>query len=129
MKGGPTALSMPWFVCRTGRLGGFMIVTKKWTDQCEDCSLKEKSHCYSRALLVGAFPLREKCPTIAVTFFQTTILTHRSTFLTNLTILKSYNSYLANLKYWRKSLRSSIFTSSKKLKGTKGYSLRVVLAL
>ena len=44
-----------------------------------------------------------------------------STFLTILTILKSYNSYLANLKYWRKSLQSSIFTSSKKLKGTKGY--------
>ena len=50
----------------------------------------------------------------------------RSTFLT---ILKSYNSYLANLKYWRKSLRSSIFTSSKKLKGTKGYSLSVFSAL
>ena len=47
--------------------------------------------------------------------------TDRSTFLTILTILKSYNSYLANLKYWRKSLRSSIFSSSKKLKGTKGY--------
>ena len=48
--------------------------------------------------------------------------TERSTFLTILTILKSYNSYLANLKYWRKSLRSSIFTSSKKLNGTKGYA-------
>ena len=34
--------------------------------------------------------------------------TDRSTFLTILTILKSYNPYLANLKY----LRSSIFTSS-----------------
>ena len=44
--------------------------------------------------------------------------TDRSTSLTILTILKSYNSYLANSKYWRKSLRSSIFTSSKKLKGT-----------
>ena len=52
--------------------------------------------------------------------------TERSTFLT---ILKSYNSYLANLKYWRKSLRSSFFTSSKKLKGTKGYCLRVFSAL
>ena len=41
----------------------------------------------------------------------------------------SYNSYLANLKYWRKSLRSSIFTSSKKLKVTKGYCLRVFSAL
>ena len=56
--------------------------------------------------------------------------TDRSTFLTILTILKSYNSYLANLKYWRKSLRSSIFTSSKKLKGTKEYALfRVFSAL
>ena len=55
--------------------------------------------------------------------------TDRSTFLI-LTILKSYNSYLPNLKYWRKSLRSSIFTSSKKLKGTKGYALlRVFSAL
>ena len=52
--------------------------------------------------------------------------TDRSTFLTILTIVKSYNSYFANLKYWRKSLRSSIFTSSKKLKG---YSLRVFSAL
>ena len=43
--------------------------------------------------------------------------TDRSTFLTIFTILKSYNSYLANIKYWRKSFRSSIFTSSKKLKG------------
>ena len=56
--------------------------------------------------------------------------TDRSTFLTILTILKSYNSHLANLKYWRKNLRSSIFTSSKKLKGTKGYApLRVFSAL
>ena len=55
--------------------------------------------------------------------------TDRSTFLTILTILKSYNSYLANSKYWLKNLRSSIFTSSKKLKGTKGYSLRVFSAL
>ena len=55
--------------------------------------------------------------------------TERSTFLTMVTILKSYNSYLANLKYWRKSLRSSAFTSSTKLKGTKGYCLRVFSAL
>ena len=25
-----------------GALGGFRIVSKKWTDQCEDCSLKKK---------------------------------------------------------------------------------------
>ena len=43
--------------------------------------------------------------------------------------LKILNSYLANLKYWRKSLRCSIFTSSKKLKGTKGYCLGVFSAL
>ena len=88
--------------------------------------------------LVGAFQLREKCPTIAVTVFFSRRFsikgkmpdyssdcffssdhnphTDRSTFLTIRTILKSYNSYLANLKYFE-SLRSSIFTS-KKLKGT-----------
>ena len=34
-------------------LGGFRIVSKKWTDQCEDCSLKKKkSHCYSRAFFL-----------------------------------------------------------------------------
>ena len=48
--------------------------------------------------------------------------TDRSTFLTILTILKYYDSYLANLKYWCKSSRSSIFTSSKKLKRTKKYA-------
>ena len=42
-------LSLPW---RDLALGGFMIVSKKWTDQCEDCSLKKNSHCYSR----GFFP-------------------------------------------------------------------------
>ena len=42
--------------------------------------------------------------------------------------LKILHSYLANLTYF-KSLRSSIFTSSKKLKWTKGYSLRVFSAL
>ena len=41
MKGGPLGLSLPLpdFV-----LDGFMIVSKKWTDQCEDCSLKRKGH-------------------------------------------------------------------------------------
>ena len=68
--------------------------------------------------------------TFRLTFFSSDYNPHtdRSTFLTILTILKSYSSYLANLKYF-KSLRSSIFTSSKKLKGTKGYSLRVFSAL
>ena len=51
---------------------------KKWTDQCEDCSLKKKKgHCYSRAFflkrktrrlktvtaIVGHFSLNEKAPT------------------------------------------------------------------
>ena len=55
--------------------------------------------------------------------------TDRSTFLTILTILESYNSYLTNLKYWRKSLRSSIFTSSKKIKETKGSPFQFFSAL
>ena len=58
-------------------------------------------------------------------FLQTTILTLIGPL--SLKFLKSYNSYLANLKYWRKSLRSSILTSSKELKGTKGNSLQVFL--
>ena len=33
-------------------LGGFRMVSKKWTDQCEDCSLKKKRHCYSRAFFL-----------------------------------------------------------------------------
>ena len=38
MKGGPFGLSLPW---PDLALGGFRIVSKKWTDQCEDCSLKK----------------------------------------------------------------------------------------
>ena len=49
MKGGPFGQSLPW---RDLALGGFSIVSKKWTDQCEDCSLKKKSHCYSRAFFL-----------------------------------------------------------------------------
>ena len=30
-------------------LGGFSIVPKKWTDQCDVCGLKKKSDCYRRA--------------------------------------------------------------------------------
>ena len=30
---------LPW---RDLALGGFRIVSKKWTDQCEDCSLKKQ---------------------------------------------------------------------------------------
>ena len=37
-------------------LGGFRIVSKKWTDQCEDCSLKKKV-----TAIVGHFSLKGKC--------------------------------------------------------------------
>ena len=41
--------------------GGFRIVSKKWTDQCEDCSLKKKnSHCYSRAFFLKRIERRIK---------------------------------------------------------------------
>ena len=40
MKRGPFGLSLPWSDLA---LGGFRIVSKKWTDQCEDCSLKKTS--------------------------------------------------------------------------------------
>ena len=40
MKGGRFGLSLPW---PDLALGGFRIVSKKWTDQCEDCSLKNKT--------------------------------------------------------------------------------------
>ena len=35
-------------------LGGFRIVSKKWTDQCEDCSLKKKKV----TAIVGHFSLK-----------------------------------------------------------------------
>ena len=37
-----------------GALGGFRIVPKKWTDQCEDCSLKKKKV----TAIVGHFSLK-----------------------------------------------------------------------
>ena len=42
-----------------GALGGFRIVSKKWTDQCEDCSLKKKTV----TAIVGHFSLKGKAPT------------------------------------------------------------------
>ena len=33
-------------------LSGFRKFSKKWTDQCEVCGLKKKSHCYSRAFFL-----------------------------------------------------------------------------
>ena len=42
-------------------LDGFRIVSKKWTDQCEDCSLKKKKgHCYSRAFFLKRIKRRLK---------------------------------------------------------------------
>ena len=44
-----------------GALDGFRIVSKKWTDQCEDCSLKKKKgHCYSRAFFLKRIKRRLK---------------------------------------------------------------------
>ena len=40
MKRGPFGLSLLWLDLA---LGGFRIVLKKWTDQCEDCSLKKQA--------------------------------------------------------------------------------------
>ena len=39
MKGGPFGLSLPWsdFASSCFRIG-----SRKWADQCEDCSLKKK---------------------------------------------------------------------------------------
>ena len=47
------ALCTKFALAGLGALSGFRIVSKKWTDQCEDCSLKkEKGHCYSRAFFL-----------------------------------------------------------------------------
>ena len=43
----------PW---RDLALDGFRIVSKKWTDQCEDCSLKKKKV----TAIVGHFSLKGK---------------------------------------------------------------------
>ena len=75
--------------------------------------------------LVGAFSLKEKSPTITVgSFFSLQFHSEWSTFLT---IFMSHEFLLAKYFYFFKSLRS-IFTSSKKLNGAKGYSLGVFSA-
>ena len=51
LKGGPfgdikkfsKSRTVPKKIKGLGALGGFRIVSKKWTDQCEDCSLKKRS--------------------------------------------------------------------------------------
>ena len=40
MKGG--TFCTKFALAGLGALGGFRIVSKQWTDQCEDCSLKKK---------------------------------------------------------------------------------------
>ena len=57
MKGGHFGLSLPG---PDLALVGFRIVSKKWTDQCEDCSLKKKQ---SVTAIVGHFSLNGKAPT------------------------------------------------------------------
>ena len=55
--------------------------------------------------LVGAFSLKEKSPTLTVSsfFFSVDNLTLSGPlFLQFLQFSKSYNYYLAKLKYWRK---------------------------
>ena len=49
-KGDPSVLSgFVGYVKKVLGLSGFRNVSKKWTDQCEVCRLKKKSHCYSGA--------------------------------------------------------------------------------
>ena len=45
-----------------GALGGFRIVSKKWTDQCEDCSLKKKQdgNVPSRRHILGSKIFKEQ---------------------------------------------------------------------
>ena len=50
--------------------GAFRIVSEKWTDQCEDCSLKKRSHCYSRAFLLEKIKRRLKKVTAIVGHFS-----------------------------------------------------------
>ena len=59
MKGGPFGLSLPWPDLASG---GFRIVSKKWTDQCEDCSLKKKQdgNVPSRRHILGSKIFKEQ---------------------------------------------------------------------
>ena len=59
MKGGTFGLSLP---CPDLALGGFRIVSKKWTDQCEDCSLKKKQdgNVPSRRHILGSKIFKEQ---------------------------------------------------------------------
>ena len=76
--------------------------------------------------LVGPFPLRKKAQLLQwVVFFS---LQSHPEWYTFHTIFMSHEFLLAKYFYFFKSLRS-IFTSSKKLNGAKGYPLRVFSAL
>ena len=50
-EGGTFGLSLPW---PDLALGGFRIISKKWTDQCEDCSTEKKKV----TAIVGHFSLK-----------------------------------------------------------------------
>ena len=45
-------------------LGGFRIVSEKWTDQCDDCSLKKKEKNKTRTSKVGAISKAQKAQNI-----------------------------------------------------------------
>ena len=55
IEGGPFGLSLPW---PDLALGGFRNVSKKWTDQCEDCSLKKNKPGTAK---VGAISKAQNC--------------------------------------------------------------------
>ena len=59
MKGGTLCTKFALAPLPDLALGGFRIVSKKWTDQCEDCSLKKKTV----TAIVGHFSLKGKAPT------------------------------------------------------------------
>ena len=85
--------------------------------------IRTKNFLTLHVFLVGAFSLKEKSPTITLgSFFSADNLTLNGPLF--LQFLQSYHFSQILL-----SLRSSIFTSSKKLKWAKGYSLRFFLAL
>ena len=60
MKGGTPCTKFA--LARHGALGGFRIVSEKWTDQCEDCSLKKKQdrNVPSRRHILGSKIFKEQ---------------------------------------------------------------------
>ena len=75
-----------------GALGGFRIVSKQWTNQCEDCSLKKKAV----TAIVGHFSLKGKALTkneafIRNCFFNGFKLTDAGIFESNISNEKVTN--------------------------------------